>query len=937
MILQPPSPFLDAKDLNTRYASQVRKLSNVVPVADGDPAFYKVDTRRPAHELEPGVAADAVNKRFEDGRAWARFGIAAQAWGTPPVVNTTGNLLAGLSWPFNPLGALAPMSINLVPGQSYVVTTGTGEIFRDQPLSATQTIQNGVPFIALQPTYYLVAGKNNTPVTSILYKYGQWNVCGFARFNDPQGFDVTLVATDDWRSASGEDGGRGRVWRILPGNAPVAVPMNGHDVWGTARLIPCFNGVAMLRQGNERHYFSATVTLPITGSNAAADTLTVNPATLSAGKPVTATGITGLSTAKFVGAITGTTISLYDTAAHAIAGGPTGRFNVTVDNQTGTLSVLAIDPAANTIQLNDPPTWNNSDKIIYNIIGGSNITGTKPPNPGAGYYVKNLPGNKIQLYSDAALSTQMTFNTAVGQFYFERAADFPGFYGNGAPPLLARPNASGNTWLDLGFTLVPTSILVTSTASSASASDPNVLTVPQHGLLPGDAVTTTGIHTTGGALIAGTVYAYPISPNALRLYTNATAAIAGGATSQVPLSVNGESGTLTQAGSTGQPMPSGREGLYFQNRFIVVNNSDTVMISDPLDPLHFSPFVSAVTANLGSSDPITALWPFGSDSVLIMRATRVDILQNLSGGPAAWTLTNVTTEYGCIAPLSVAQTGNDVWFLTRKGVASITQTEQGEVQGVADPVSSPMKKYVDQIDWNHAPAAVGEYWNNRYFVAVPLKGQTGAVINNGVLSHNFLNQGWEGLWQGATLTATGFARQLIGGDERLTFVNASGQVNWFTDGFTDGQTPIADSLLTRAYVAGAPGRKLWLQTAIIWDTYNPTLTVTAVTPGYNETLPLVTGQTYDLTTYQIQGQTAYDPASSTEDSFDKPYRADYTLTAQELMVGVLDVHQNYIEKYRMRRDDWAVQIRIENASGSARIQAVAVEGVPGPSAGTRNV
>jgi hypothetical protein len=928
MILPPPSPFLDAKDLNSRYASEVRKLSNVTPVQDGDAAFYKVDTRRPAHELETGVCADALNKRFEDGRAWPRFGIDTQAWGK-------------------------------------VTDGGT--------------------------------------------------VWGYARFNDPQGFDVTLVATDAWRTT---DGGRGNLWRILPGNAPVLVPLNGHDIWGTVRLIPSYNGVTMLRQGNERHYFSAKVTLAITSTAITGGTVTVNPATLSVGRAVTVTGITGATATYYVGAITGTTICLYDTKAHAVAGGATGRFAISVNGQAGTLNLLAVDPAASTIQLNDTPTWNNGDEVIFNGIAGGNFSqatlavtstaitgatvsvvttlltagrpvtvtgitgaagtyyigaitsttvclydtaahaiaggstgkfaitvngqsgtlsyGITPPNSGAGYYVKTLPGNVIQLYSDAALTTYMTFASAVGQFYLERDAAFPGFYGNGAPPLLARPNASGNTWLDLGMLLVPTSILITSTSSSSS-SNPNVVTAPQHGLLPADAVTVTGIHTTNAALITGTVYAYPISPDAVVLYTTSLAALAGGAAGQVPLTVSGESGTLTKAGSTGLPMPSGREGLYFQNRLLVVNGSDTLMISDPLNPLSFSPFVNAVTANLGSSDPITALWPFGSDSVLIMRGTRVDILNNLSGGASAWTLSNVTTEYGCIAPLSVAQTGQDVWFLTRKGVASITQTVNGEVQGVADPVSKPMKKYIDEINWLYASTAVGAYWNNRYFVALPLKGQTGAVQNNGILSYNFLNQGWEGLWSGATLLVAGFARQLIFGEERLTFLDYTGQARWFGDGFTDGAVPISDMLLTRAYTAGSPTRRIWLSTAIIWDTNNPSLTVNALTPGWDETLAMTANQTYDLTQYQIYGQAAYNPATSTQPQFDAPYRADYALTPQELLVGELDVHQNYTEKFRMRRDDWAVQIQILNTSGSARIQAVGVMGVAGPSAGSRNV
>jgi hypothetical protein len=413
---------------------------------------------------------------------------------------------------------------------------------------------------------------------------------------------------------------------------------------------------------------------------------------------------------------------------------------------------------------------------------------------------------------------------------------------------------------------------------------------------------------------------------------------------------NGETGTIVKSGASGLPMPSGNEGVYYQNRLIIVNGTDTLAISDPLDPLHFTPFTAALTANLGESDAITAILPFGSDSMLVLKANSIELFQNLSGGPEAWTLTNITREYGCIAPLSVAQTGDDVWFLSRKGVASVSQTVQGVVQGVALPVSSDVQKYIDQIDWRNAAQAVGAYWNNRYFVGVPLKGQPGTVLNNGLLVHNFLNVdetpriykdspswGWEGLWTGAAIQVFGLARLQVYGDERLCFLNYAGQVCWFGDGFTDGNTPIADMLLTRRYVAGAPARKIWLEATVLWDTNNPNLTVTAVAPGYNELTVLASGLTYDPTKYLVYNQPDYVPATSTDQTFDAPARADYSLTADELLTGVLDVHQNITEKFRMRLDDWGVQIQINNAQGSARVQTVLVRGVLGPAAGTRSV
>ena len=752
MILPPPSPFLDAKDLNSRYASQVRKLSNTPFVTDGDAAFYKVDTRRPAHELEAGVVADAVNKRFEDGRAWPRFGVDQQAWGSsginlipPGTVWATGFFGTNVRV-VNPTLGFPPaagvvITSRLVPGHKYLVLYmgNATEIATTSYLGVGKVVlatRAGQAFIcpAGGIIWFNSAEARSGAITAIVTPVGA-SPRGYRRFNDPQGVDTQVLTTDDWRDGLGEDGGRGRVWRIISGNVPSPVPLNGHDVYGTARFIPCYNGLTLLRQDNERHYFSALASVAITNSDATGETLTVDTTTVFTGQPVSVSGITGASASYYARVVSGTTAALYDTAAHAVAGGGTGRFNVTVNGETGLLNKLAVDPATSRIQLNTEPNWADGDLVFYWADAGGAILGSTPPNPRTQYYVKTIAGNLVELYTDAALTTKLSFTTAQGRFYLERQADFPGFYGNGAPPLLAQPAMGGETLWDTGFNDFPVIVQVTGTNNTT-----NVVTAPNHRLLPGDAVTLTGVHTTGPALIT-TAFACPTSADTLTLYTSALAALAAGASGLIPLVSNGETGTIVKSGASGLPTPPGREGCYVDNRLVIVNGRDTLVISDPLDPLHYTPFMAAVTANLGESDLITFIIPFGNDSLLIGKENSIELLQNLSGGPTAWTLVNITREYGCIAPLSVAQTGNDVWFLSRKGVASVTQTIQGVVQGVALPVSGDVQKYIDQIDWLAAPGAAGEYWNNRYFVAVPLKNQGGSAtaVNNGVLVHNFLN------------------------------------------------------------------------------------------------------------------------------------------------------------------------------------------------------
>ena len=739
-------------------------------VVDGDPAFYRVDTRRPAHDLPPGTVADAVNKRFEDGRAWPRLGVDRGPWGQPP---------------------------------------------------------------------------------------GDENPCAFARFNDPSGFDAAVRVTDGVRP----DGGRGRVWLIMSGNVPKSVPLNGHDVWGTARLIPCNNGLVLLRHGNERHYFAA-----------------------------------------------------------AAAGG-------------------------GIIQLNCAPDWDDGDQVLLGFDGVASLTGGNAPGANAIVYVKAAPGNQVQLFRDFALTQPYEWEAAAGRFYLERRATAPGFYGNGAPALLAQPDTLGRTLWDVGFKDVPVKLQVTSTVAATG-----VWTVPNHRLVPGDKVTLAAMPA-GHTPANGDYYAYPLDANTLQLFdtqTDAMLAATGSVAGLEAVSDDGENlPTMVKGGASSLPMPPAREGFYTEtNQLVLVFGANNVAISDPNDPLHYTPFQASLTANLGESDDVVAVSTFqAADCLVFLKQKSVLALYNFAEGPASWALRSVTREYGCVAALSARQWGSSLMFLSRRGLDRVTLSAFGVILPVEKPVSFDLKKYVDLIDWTAAAGAVVETWNNRLFLAAPGRGQQGAKKNGMVLVLNYLNSaaqkdefGWEGLWQGDALQVYGWAIGDVAGEERLLFCDYAGQVNWLGDGWLDlGVTPVADGLLTRVYGGKDKQRKKWLKALLVWDTCGPKLSVTAVAPGHNELQPLLTNLVYDRTQYLDGSGRVYD-AVTQQPPFNAPNRADYSLAEPgELIGGAPDTHQNVAETVRMRVDDWGLQLLITNTAGSCRLVSVEAEGVRGPKAGSRTV
>ena len=706
--------------------------------------------------------------------------------------------------------------------------------------------------------------------------------CGYKKFSDPDGLEVAVLLTDDWRDGAGEDGGRGRAWKVMSGNTPQAVPMNGHDVWGAARLAPCYNGLVLARQGNERHYFSA---------NAA------------------------------------------------------GQW-----------------PAAGTVLLNCAPAWKDGDAVLivmdpaYNsaLTGGS--SGLVPASGDLVFVVTT--GNQVKLYKNSQTSTALNFTGGRGRFYLERQSAVPGPYGNGAPPLLAQPDAIGSSLFDVGFLAVPVNVAATGINPTNM-----ILTAPNHRLLPGDEVqyfhsgVAQGLAQAAGPTPA--LYVNVVNDHQLAFYdTQADALLAVGGSNAGQQTVAWAAGDyLVKVGASGLPMPPMREVYYTENgRLVGVNGANTVLISDPNDPLHFTPMQATFTANLGEADAVTALAEISSsDTLIIGKQNSVMALYNFSEGPSAWALRSVTREYGVLSALSVCQWGSSLMFLSRRGLDRVVYTAFGVIVGVEKPVSYDLQKYINLIDWNNAAQACVETWNNRLLMAFAAKGQpAGGVKNNTVLALNFLNSdpakgvfAWEGKWSGAWLNVFGFARHAIAGEERLTFADYDGNVNWLGDDYTDTvqtapkvfeSATIADSMTTRVYTGGGVGRKIWQKLLAVWDTHDALLTVTARTPGWNESTALTPagGLAYDRTKYGAGFGPDYNPALQIP-PFNTPRREDYQIGVTELIGGQPDADQNASEPFRLREDDWGVQIVIANAKGSAKVQSVAVEGYAGLASDRRRI
>ena len=220
--------------------------------------------------------------------------------------------------------------------------------------------------------------------------------------------------------------------------------------------------------------------------------------------------------------------------------------------------------------------------------------------------------------------------------------------------------------------------------------------------------------------------------------------------------------TIIALGTTAldKEFPNCESILYYANRFVVtgkhhaetniLRNNDTVCVSNFLDYQHFDA-LDAFTINNGSNDRIVGVSPWTLNEFLVfMRNSIFYIGVGTSRYVTGDALSNdsyvrtLATDIGCSASKSVVQAGGGVFFLSDNGVYFLqpqpASAESMKLLTMADPISAPIDDVIQRINRTYAYRAVATYWNNRYYLAVPLDS---SVDNNAVLVYNFILKQWE--------------------------------------------------------------------------------------------------------------------------------------------------------------------------------------------------
>ena len=394
-------------------------------------------------------------------------------------------------------------------------------------------------------------------------------------------------------------------------------------------------------------------------------------------------------------------------------------------------------------------------------------------------------------------------------------------------------------------------------------------------------------------------------------------------------------GTIKKSSASGANVPAGREGLYFQNRLLLLYGPDYLAVSDVLDPLHYSPILNEFKLNTGANDAVVALYPFNTTTLIVFKERSILAVENLYGDLSTTRLTEVTREFGCVSQASIASTGSDIVFLSQRGVISLKQTEFGISQSVVLPLSDPIQDVIEEIDQANWGKSCAAYYNNRYILSVPVEGGNGT--NQRTLVYNFLNQAWEGYWEGSLLVPRYYTRVIVAGTDTLCWADESGLIHNFDLNALQDRNRVGtiQQIATTVYFRGHTGEnnvdhKQWTFVQLELTNWNPTYSINVIFDGVNETYAIATNETKSRTAYYTYGSGTF-ATNNSGNNFLAPFREDYSTlpglrcNTSGFKAGLV---QSFSHKARLRRHSITMQPVVTTTTGALNIHSMKSIAIP---------
>ena len=350
-------------------------------------------------------------------------------------------------------------------------------------------------------------------------------------------------------------------------------------------------------------------------------------------------------------------------------------------------------------------------------------------------------------------------------------------------------------------------------------------------------------------------------------------------------------------------MPNADAGIYIQNRLAVITSYDTgtfgytkkadmVYFSDILDHVHTF-FNQQMRINQGDDAVLVELVKLNENQVLAFKDKSVSVLTGIvvgDGNALGQSISQETliSNYGLAARGAATMVGTDCYFYaSRRGVVSITQTEQNKARGVDVPLSESIQPIIDRVDPRFESKIRMEIYDSKLYVALPL--DDGSAGNNAIAVFDFLSQSWSSLDTGVAIKPKEFFKATFSGTERLFFTSEDGFINLVEedelgDHVVDSEasnkistSAVAFKLLTRGYHAQDLNHRFFRTARLSLATNKPKYSVSLLMDGVGESQALVTDQEKDRTKYYRPFDADDYKESNIDDNHATAYRQDYSI------------------------------------------------------------
>ena len=309
------------------------------------------------------------------------------------------------------------------------------------------------------------------------------------------------------------------------------------------------------------------------------------------------------------------------------------------------------------------------------------------------------------------------------------------------------------------------------------------------------------------------------------------------------------------------------------DNFTARNVDDEILTSFPNRADKYdTPYSTLGTSEGGVNDRLVGLFSFADDKLLLFNRKSISLVSGIGSLNFQDTVRQlITSELGLVARKSVVQIGNQIMFLSDNGVYGVSFQDLYNLRGNEVPLSEAINGTFERINKAYWENSVSVYFDNRYYLAVPLNGEDGteATSNNAILIFNFLNKQWESIDSVGSTSTTGTTidfdiQDMIvagdGDDRGVYVVNTLGGVHKL-DGSTNGfdsvitqiggseqRVDISSEITTREYNGGIIDRKKWSSFEMQCES-SPELVsdfkITGITTNLDKTLDLQNLSTYN--------------------------------------------------------------------------------------------